>query len=87
MNSVKNCSNQAAQVCEFYCTMANKSQEEPKTAPEPDRWYNLTLGPSFKDESSNKYCTLRCKFQNIKFISSLFLFSGGSVLVFQVTGN
>ncbi|KAG5153073.1 hypothetical protein JHK84_029545 [Glycine max] len=43
--------------------MANKSQEEPKTAPEPDRWYNLTLGPSFKDESSNKYCTLRYEFK------------------------
>ncbi|XP_061365044.1 uncharacterized protein LOC133308438 isoform X2 [Gastrolobium bilobum] len=43
--------------------MANKSKEEPKTAPESDRWYNLTLGPSFKDESSNKYCTLRYEFK------------------------
>ncbi|KAL2324199.1 hypothetical protein Fmac_023257 [Flemingia macrophylla] len=43
--------------------MANKSQEEPKSAPEPDRWYNLTLGSSFKDESSNKYCTLRYEFK------------------------
>lgn len=41
--------------------MASNSKEEPKTAPQPDRWYNLTLGPSFKDESSSKYCTLRCK--------------------------
>jgi hypothetical protein len=48
---------------EFSSTMANKSKEEPKTAPQPDRWYDLTLGPSFKDESSNKYCTLRCKFR------------------------
>lgn len=47
----------------FTSTMANKSQEEPKTAPEPDRWYNLTLGPSVKDESSNKYCTLRYEFK------------------------
>ncbi|CAJ1977425.1 unnamed protein product [Sphenostylis stenocarpa] len=47
----------------YTSTMANKSQEEPKTAPEPDRWYNLTLGPSFKDESSNKYCTLRYEFK------------------------
>ncbi|RDX82318.1 hypothetical protein CR513_36906, partial [Mucuna pruriens] len=46
----------------FTSTMANKSQE-PKSAPEPDRWYNLTLGPSFKDESSNKYCTLRYEFK------------------------
>lgn len=43
--------------------MANKSQEEPKSAPEPDRWYNLTLGSSFKDDSSNKYCTLRYEFK------------------------
>ncbi|XP_027342084.1 ELL-associated factor 2 [Abrus precatorius] len=43
--------------------MANKSKEEPKTAPEFGRWYNLTLGPSFKDESSNKYCTLRYEFK------------------------
>ncbi|TKY50942.1 Ell-associated factor Eaf [Spatholobus suberectus] len=43
--------------------MANKSQEEPKSAPESDRWYNLTLGPSFKEESSNKYCTLRYEFK------------------------
>ncbi|KDO64722.1 hypothetical protein CISIN_1g038005mg [Citrus sinensis] len=39
--------------------MANNSKEEPKTGPEPDRWYNLTLGSSFKEDSSNKYCTLR----------------------------
>ncbi|XP_004503337.1 uncharacterized protein [Cicer arietinum] len=43
--------------------MANKSKEEPKTAPEPDKWYNLTLGPSFKDDSANKYCTLRYEFK------------------------
>ncbi|KAJ4829356.1 hypothetical protein Tsubulata_024235 [Turnera subulata] len=44
--------------------MANNSREEPKTAPQPDRWYNLTLGPSFKDQSSNnKYCTLRYEFK------------------------
>jgi ELL-associated factor len=41
--------------------MANK--EEPKTAPQPDRWYNLTLGPSFKEQPSNKYCTLRYEFK------------------------
>lgn len=38
-----------------------KDRDEPRTAPQPDRWYNLTLGPSFKHDSSNKYCTLRCK--------------------------
>ncbi|KAL5553381.1 hypothetical protein UlMin_040782 [Ulmus minor] len=43
--------------------MANNSKEEPKTAPQSDRWYNLTLGPSFKAESSNKYCTLRYEFK------------------------
>lgn len=43
--------------------MSNNSKEEPKTAPQSDRWYNLTLGPSFKDESSSKYCTLRYEFK------------------------
>ncbi|CAK7326700.1 unnamed protein product [Dovyalis caffra] len=43
--------------------MANNSKEEPKTAPQPDRWYDLTLGPSFKEQSSNKYCTLRYEFK------------------------
>ncbi|CAL1413401.1 unnamed protein product [Linum trigynum] len=38
--------------------MAN---DEPSTAPEPDRWYDLTLGPSFKDQS--KFCTLRYEFK------------------------
>lgn len=43
--------------------MASNSKEEPKTGPEPDRWYNLTLGSSFKEDSSNKYCTLRYEFK------------------------
>ncbi|XP_031260968.1 ELL-associated factor 2 [Pistacia vera] len=43
--------------------MASNSKEEPKAAPQPDRWYNLTLGSSFKDDSSNKYCTLRYEFK------------------------
>ncbi|KAF7808787.1 ell-associated factor Eaf [Senna tora] len=43
--------------------MANNTKEEPKSAPQSDRWFNLTLGPSFKDESSNKYCTLRYEFK------------------------
>ncbi|KAF3432221.1 hypothetical protein FNV43_RR26960 [Rhamnella rubrinervis] len=43
--------------------MAGNAKEEPKTAPQSDRWYNLTLGPSFKDDSSNKYCTLRYEFK------------------------
>ncbi|XP_062080482.1 uncharacterized protein LOC133785245 [Humulus lupulus] len=42
--------------------MANIAKEEPKTAPQPDRWYNLALGSSFKDDSS-KYCTLRYEFK------------------------
>ncbi|KAF9616078.1 hypothetical protein IFM89_028544 [Coptis chinensis] len=41
--------------------MANK--KEPDTAPPPDHWYNLTLGPSFKDNSSTKFCTLRYEFK------------------------
>ncbi|XP_061976392.1 uncharacterized protein LOC133697684 [Populus nigra] len=43
--------------------MANNSKEEPKSAPQPDRWYNLALGPSFKEQSSNKFCTLRYEFK------------------------
>lgn len=43
--------------------MANNSKEEPKTAPQSDRWYDLTLGSSFKNDSSNKYCTLRYEFK------------------------
>ncbi|KAK2986742.1 hypothetical protein RJ640_010967 [Escallonia rubra] len=42
--------------------MANSSnkKDEPNTAPQPDRWYNLTLGSSFKDHHpSSKFCTLR----------------------------
>ncbi|KAJ9153130.1 hypothetical protein P3X46_026607 [Hevea brasiliensis] len=44
--------------------MAQNSKEEPKTAPQSDRWYNLTLGPSFKEDApNNKYCTLRYDFK------------------------
>ncbi|WCJ33514.1 RNA polymerase II transcription elongation factor [Euphorbia peplus] len=46
--------------------MAQNTKEEPKTAPQSDRWYNLTLGPSFKEESSKsnkKFCTLRYEFK------------------------
>ncbi|KAF5450998.1 hypothetical protein F2P56_031303 [Juglans regia] len=43
--------------------MAKNSKEEPKTAPQSDRWYNLTLGSSFKTDSSNKYCTFRYEFK------------------------
>ncbi|RVW45722.1 Ell-associated factor Eaf [Vitis vinifera] len=47
--------------------MANKSinnKDEPSTAPESDRWYDLTLGSSFKDpHSSTKFCTLRYEFK------------------------
>ncbi|KAL7255857.1 hypothetical protein ACSBR1_009903 [Camellia fascicularis] len=42
---------------------SNKN-EEPNTAPQPDRWYNLTLGSSFKDHRpSSKFCTLRYEFK------------------------
>ncbi|KAK9276166.1 hypothetical protein L1049_005697 [Liquidambar formosana] len=43
--------------------MANTTRDEPKTAPQSDRWFNLTLGPSFKYDSSNKFCTLRYEFK------------------------
>lgn len=39
------------------------NKDEPNTAPKPDRWYNLTLGSSFKEQHpSSKFCTLRCMF-------------------------
>lgn len=42
----------------------SNDKEEPSTAPPPDRWYNLALGPSFKDHHpSSKYCTLRYEFK------------------------
>lgn len=42
----------------------NNKKDEPNTAPQPDRWYNLTLGSSFKDHRpSSKFCTLRYEFK------------------------
>ncbi|KAG2715083.1 hypothetical protein I3843_03G063200 [Carya illinoinensis] len=43
----------------------SNNNEEPSTAPQPDRWYNLALGPSFKDHRnpSPKFCTLRYDFK------------------------
>ncbi|GLT35030.1 hypothetical protein SLA2020_095150 [Shorea laevis] len=43
--------------------MANNSRKEPSSAPQSGRWYDLTLGSSFSDDSSNKYCTLRYEFK------------------------
>ncbi|KAE8684670.1 ell-associated factor Eaf-like isoform 2 [Hibiscus syriacus] len=46
--------------------MANNSnKEEPSTAPMPNRWYNISLGSSFKDQQqpSSKFCTLRYEFK------------------------
>ncbi|KAL1226054.1 hypothetical protein V5N11_009155 [Cardamine amara subsp. amara] len=40
--------------------------EEPSIAPEPNRWYNITLGPSLLSNSysnSPKFCTLRYEFK------------------------
>ncbi|CAL5343499.1 unnamed protein product [Camellia sinensis] len=40
--------------------VSNNKKEEPNTAPQPDRWFNLTLGSSFKDHyPSSKFSTLR----------------------------
>ncbi|XWS47590.1 hypothetical protein CRYUN_Cryun14cG0165200 [Craigia yunnanensis] len=46
--------------------MANSSnKEEPSNAPKPNRWYNMSLGSSFKDQhhASSKFCTLRYEFK------------------------
>lgn len=45
--------------------MSTKGNDEPNTAPHPDRWYSLTLGSSFKDhpQPSSKFCTLRYEFK------------------------
>ncbi|KAI8003669.1 hypothetical protein LOK49_LG08G03454 [Camellia lanceoleosa] len=43
---------------------ATTKKEEPNTTPQPDRWFNLTLGSSFKDHyPSSKFCTLRYEFK------------------------
>lgn len=43
---------------------SNTKEEPTSTAPHPDRWYNLALGPSFKDHhSSSNFCTLRYEFK------------------------
>ncbi|KAJ0100541.1 hypothetical protein Patl1_21354 [Pistacia atlantica] len=46
--------------------MANNN-EEPSSAPASDRWYNITLGSSFRDHHYNgqspKFCTLRYEFK------------------------
>ncbi|KAL0395896.1 UNVERIFIED_CONTAM: hypothetical protein Scaly_0038000 [Sesamum calycinum] len=39
------------------------NSNEPSTAPQADRWYNLTLGSSFKDQNSSKFCTFRYDFK------------------------
>ncbi|XP_020592465.1 ELL-associated factor 1-like [Phalaenopsis equestris] len=33
------------------------------SAPQPERWYELRLGSSFKDRPSSKFCTLRYEFK------------------------
>ncbi|KAG7548355.1 Transcription elognation factor Eaf N-terminal, partial [Arabidopsis suecica] len=40
--------------------------EEPNIAPEPNRWYNITLGPTLLNDNhsySPKFCTLRYEFK------------------------
>ncbi|KAL8490337.1 hypothetical protein ACS0TY_025525 [Phlomoides rotata] len=39
------------------------NSNEPSTAPQADRWYNLTLGSSFKDNNPSKFCTFRYEFK------------------------
>ncbi|CAM8886049.1 unnamed protein product [Rhodiola kirilowii] len=43
--------------------MSDRTPDEPPTAPEHDRWYNLALGPTFKDESANRLCSLKYEFK------------------------
>ncbi|KMT11548.1 hypothetical protein BVRB_5g108650 [Beta vulgaris subsp. vulgaris] len=44
--------------------MSMNKKEEPSTAPNPDQWYTLSLGSSFKDhQPSSKFCTLRYEFK------------------------
>ncbi|KAI3412657.1 EAF domain-containing protein, partial [Psidium guajava] len=39
-------------------------EDEPSIAPVPDRWYNISLGPSFgQHHPSSKFCTLRYEFK------------------------
>ncbi|KAK1577722.1 hypothetical protein Q3G72_024270 [Acer saccharum] len=46
--------------------MSNNT-EDPSSAPEPGRWYNITLGSSFKDNHNSdhppKFCTFRYDFK------------------------
>ncbi|CAL9040007.1 uncharacterized protein LOC103995763 [Musa acuminata AAA Group] len=42
--------------------MANNN-DEPASAPQQDRWYDMRLGSSFKDNSTTKFCTLRYEFK------------------------
>ncbi|KAG8373766.1 hypothetical protein BUALT_Bualt11G0059300 [Buddleja alternifolia] len=39
------------------------NSNEPSTAPQADQWYNLSLGSSFKDQNSSKFCTFRYEFK------------------------
>lgn len=44
--------------------MANSNKrDEPLTAPPVDRWFGLSLGSSFQDNPSSKFCTLRYEFK------------------------
>ncbi|KAG2307413.1 hypothetical protein Bca52824_027161 [Brassica carinata] len=49
----------------------NNQKEEPSIAPEPNRWYNITLGPSLLSDGHSyhypRFCTLRCKFKPFQF--------------------
>ncbi|XP_077220919.1 uncharacterized protein LOC143854707 [Tasmannia lanceolata] len=42
---------------------SNGSNKESNGAPQPDKWYNLTLGSSFQHKSSSKFFTLRYEFK------------------------
>ncbi|MFS7898642.1 putative transcription elognation factor Eaf [Helianthus anomalus] len=47
--------------------MANSNKrDEPLTAPPVDQWFDLTLGSSFQDNPSSKFCTLRLEQDEFK---------------------
>ncbi|KAI9160715.1 hypothetical protein LWI28_010894 [Acer negundo] len=52
----------------------SNNNEDPSSAPEPGRWYNITLGSSFKDnhhsDHAPKFCTFRYDFKPASIDSS-----------------
>lgn len=60
----------------------NNNNKEPSNAPHAERWYDLTLGSSFKDNSSSKFFTLRCECHVLPIIHFIFLCLTANFLFF-----